>query len=358
MVFNRLEKAKLSPYEEARNTMTEMNESNSGTNGGTSGNNVSNVGKTCNVLLRFASLPEDQNWNPTETANANYSFNIRERRLLYRILDCIGLFLRLRRVPRECAIEECSTRSPSIKNVDDDTTNTSVEVWKTYFSEAMGLVKHDDGLNWQKFHYLLLIMAGLISAFVFSHKSDHDLADMRLILCTVGILLSWGADLTFQEGLRCLRAHRRELQALDRKAPPFGESFILHNNPYNQRDVLELGPLVMAVLFIGLIIFTWNSEPIENVRTAEKSGALINNKKNDLETASTQNRNAFDKKEGTTNQNDGRRIDSTKGELPNEPTVDTKQNEEKPISRKKAPENFLPPNSTIKTPKFKDMKRP
>ena len=54
-------------------------------------------------------LPE---WADARCDDAKYSYHIKERRILYRCLDCILLPLGIRNVPRECEVDKCIKNCP------------------------------------------------------------------------------------------------------------------------------------------------------------------------------------------------------------------------------------------------------
>lgn len=192
--------------------------------------------------------------------DAEYSYQLAPRRKAYRILDFLLWYLRLRYIPKECGVAECSVTCPTYPEPTSQSEESDERgaasfrerIWHSFFNETNALIRHDDSLNWQKFHYMLFVFGALLTAFVWSFNRSPNGDWLRVFIGVVGCFLSWGADLTFQEGLRCLRAHRRKLAALESKSPPAKQTFLLSREAYNQRDVLEAGPLVMFLLSLAM----------------------------------------------------------------------------------------------------------
>lgn len=197
--------------------------------------------------------------------SAEYSYQIGARRMFYRKLDCILWLMSIRYVPQEFQESIQNVGCPKliestqdIESGDKDQKkpeNSAMSTnWKSLFAEITTLIRHDDTLNWQKFNYVLVVFGALLTAYVVNFNQTSG----NLVLCMglglMGVLLSWGADLTFQEGLRCLRSHRRKQAILEREAPPYNSSFLYNGSAFNQRDVLEAAPLVIFLLSFFLIV--------------------------------------------------------------------------------------------------------
>lgn len=217
---------------------------------------------------------------------AEYSYQINDRRGLYRGLDCVLWSLGIRRLPRECGVgaykqsvpalpqgvraEEMATKKEqaaqemkgSSENQGLQIALTELEIdsrareiaWSTLVNELGSLMRHDDALNWQKFHYMLFVFGALLTAYVWSANQPDGAIALRIVIGAAGCFLAWGADLTFQEGLRCLRAHRRKFAALEEYSPKQDVTILISRDSYNQRDVLEAGPVIILACSAALII--------------------------------------------------------------------------------------------------------
>ena len=188
--------------------------------------------------------------------NAEYAYQIRTRSKLFRSVDVALILLRIRAAPRECTCEANCTSAPLLfSNDDSKPADARKEQWKSTFTELVALLRHDDSLNWQKFHYVLVIYGVLLTGFVFSFNTPHAVEitrPLRIVLSIVGAFIALGADHTFQEGLRCLRGHRRKLMAVEKNGL-HEQDFLFQGCPFNQRDVLEVGPIIMMLASISLL---------------------------------------------------------------------------------------------------------
>lgn len=196
---------------------------------------------------------------------AEYSYQVGKRRKVYRVSDCLLWLVCIRYVPKEFSIIERNVGCPKLHDGTLDATseadglsNKSHETamatnWKSQFVELTTLIRHDDTLNWQKFHYVLIVFGALLTAYVVNLSQPTGNPILCMGLGCIGVLLSWGADLTFQEGLRCLRSHRRKQSILEEEAPPYKASFLYNGSSFNQRDVLEASPIVIFVLSLFLV---------------------------------------------------------------------------------------------------------
>ena len=173
-----------------------------------------------------------------------------ERRELYKKLDkwLKRGKLELRYIPLECAVENLDGFAPTIENQ---------TVWATMYSEAASLIRHDDTLNWQKFHYMVLFNAALITGF--GVAIQFEIIFLLFVFPLIGILFSWLFDLTLQEGMRCVRAHREKIKALDSKALGGGKHFMFMDNPWNHRDALEAGPLLLCCFWLLMLVVPFYS---------------------------------------------------------------------------------------------------
>ena len=215
--------------------------------------------------------------------DAIYSYQIQERRKLYRILDLVLLIGGIRHIPPECACGKDRTNPPvmideskiEVKEtlMKDNDGNERKEVsailehpynkacldsWKSYFTELCNLTRHDDVLNWQKFHYVMVIFGVILTGFVLSFNGQPSSISgkmARLLLSLTGIAVSLIADRTFQEGLRCLRGHRRKLIKLEEKGIN-NSDFLFGNSPFNQRDGLEMGPAIIFIISLLMLIIS------------------------------------------------------------------------------------------------------
>jgi hypothetical protein len=213
--------------------------------------------------------------------DAAYSYQIQERNKLYRIMDIALLITGIRHIPPECICDKDCTYPPVILNENHveikqesitqegkPTRNATAAIfehpinkalldsWKAYFTEICNLIRHDDILNWQKFHYVMVIFGVIISAFVlsFNGQASETFGQMaRILLSLTGIAISIVADRTFQEGLRCLRGHRRKLLKLEERGLT-GSTYLFGTCPFNQRDGLELGPAIMFLISTGMLL--------------------------------------------------------------------------------------------------------
>ncbi len=198
------------------------------------------------------------------TEEAHRAYQIADRRRLYRRLDLVLWWLGIRYIPKECGVSECQGACPTLTVPDDSHPDFSAHyhsaletVWKAEFSEVSAMVRHDDALNWQKFYVSVFLFGVILTAYIANLKIDASHPRLCILLAIVMMLLAWASDLTFQEGLRCLRSHRRKLAALERKAPPQNTNFLFSGSPYNQRDVLEIGPLIILCISIAMLLFTF-----------------------------------------------------------------------------------------------------
>jgi hypothetical protein len=212
--------------------------------------------------------------------DATYSYQIQERKKLYRIMDIALLYLGIRHIPPECICEKDCTYPPVIFCENDieikkdkiaeggHASNVTAAIfehprnkvyldsWKAYFTEICNLIRHDDVLNWQKFHYVMVLFGVIISAFVLSFNGPTSATYgkmARVLLSLTGIAISIIADRTFQEGLRCLRGHRRKLLMLEQKGIT-NSAYLFGTCPFNQRDGLELGPAIMFFISTGMLV--------------------------------------------------------------------------------------------------------
>jgi hypothetical protein len=189
-----------------------------------------------------------------EVDQAEYAYQIRARRKLYRRMD-LGLWLvGIRYIPKECRTEDTLAACPNLTLAEPAADSVQANLWHAFFSESMLLVRHDDVLNWQKFHYMLVVYGVLVTGYVLCVREGVSWY-LPMVLGAFGMALAWGADLTFQEGLRCLRAHRRKVAALERKSVERNTTFLLSGNAYNQRDVLEAGPAAMFLVSLLMFLF-------------------------------------------------------------------------------------------------------
>ncbi len=203
--------------------------------------------------------------------DAVFSYQISERKKLYRVMDIVLLFFKIRHIPAETTTESNQAHPPCafddnlVTLVKDGIKLTSIlehpenkarlDTWKAYFSELCNLIRHDDALNWQKFHYVMAIFGIIVSAFVISFNAPRASGFgnwSRIVLALAGIAISLIADRTFQEGLRCLRGHRRKLYDLERKGI-HESAFLFGMSTFNQRDGLEIGPAITFLISIGLL---------------------------------------------------------------------------------------------------------
>jgi hypothetical protein len=207
--------------------------------------------------------------------DAIFSYQISERKKLYRVMDIVFLFFKIRHIPAETTTESNQAHPPCAFNDNHVSTTTSqnntisivehpenkalLDTWKAYFSELCNLIRHDDALNWQKFHYFMAIFGIIISAFVISFNAPRASGFgnwSRIVLALAGIAISLIADRTFQEGLRCLRGHRRKLYDLEREGI-HQSAFLFGMSTFNQRDGLEIGPAITFLISIGLLAISF-----------------------------------------------------------------------------------------------------
>jgi len=197
---------------------------------------------------------------PADTSSASASTSDRrptacdipERRPFYKWLDRVLSRLHLRHVPVECATHVLDRNAPKMQS-EDDPKGLDARIWSQIYGAAIDLITHDDNLNWQKFYHLVYLNAGLFTAFVLSYSGKASAP--RIIFPILGIVFGFLFDLTLQEGMRCLRAHRAKVEALDRKMGK-PEGFLFLQNSYNHRDALEIGPLLFVVGWVALSVIT------------------------------------------------------------------------------------------------------
>lgn len=178
-----------------------------------------------------------------------------DRRRLYVFLDRLLTWrgLPLRWVPNERRTRLLDEAAPDPKVA---TSGTDYEaIWRLMYAEAALLVRHDDILNWNKFNNMILVNGALIAGF--GAAVQFKVTALLYILPFLGFILSWLFDFTLQEGMRCLRVHKQKLTALERKVLINGQEFLFLGNPYNHRDALESGPLLLALFWFGISVSVW-----------------------------------------------------------------------------------------------------
>lgn len=172
---------------------------------------------------------------------------IQDRSLLFRFLDIVLGFCRFRHVPPECAPDDLEI----VPQFSLDPTKPNA--WPIVFENAVKLVIHDDTLNWQKLHVNTGFHIGLLTAFGLSLKIQF--LPLAIALAFAGLVFAWLFDRTMQEGMRCVRAHKERVRALERRL--FSEAnteFMFRRNPFNQRDALELEPLILFACWTVLLL--------------------------------------------------------------------------------------------------------
>lgn len=212
---------------------------------------------------------------------ANYFFEFEDRPWIYRFADICLMDLPFspRDSAKECTADDCRAAAPPYPNqlIEDlgalpiDATpeqlkqhrdnkrqkerrDRLVALWQTTYNQCMDLVRHDDKLNWQKFNYILAVFGILVGAYRYVSQ-DASRAFPLVSICLIGIFVAWVADATFQEGLRCLRGHKRKVKVLERRAPERNVDFVFDGNPYNRRHALESTPAFMLCTFIFLAAY-------------------------------------------------------------------------------------------------------
>jgi hypothetical protein len=104
----------------------------------------------------------------------------------------------------------------------------------------------------------MVIFGVILTGFVLSFNGQPSSISgkmARLLLSLTGIAVSLIADRTFQEGLRCLRGHRRKLMKLEEKGIN-NSDFLFGNSPFNQRDGLEMGPAIIFIISLLMLIIS------------------------------------------------------------------------------------------------------
>jgi hypothetical protein len=180
------------------------------------------------------------------------SCDLPHRRRIYKFLDKTIRRLWQGNPPEECAFNDLVHQAPLLKS-DADIRGLDASVWNGIYGAAVDLIKHDDNLNWQKFYHMVYLNAGLIAAFVLTYRAETTVLAPRLVFPILGLIFSIVFDLTLQEGMRCLRSHRIKVEAMDKKIG-IEKGFLFYQNPYNHRDALEAGPLLLAVGWVTLFI--------------------------------------------------------------------------------------------------------
>jgi hypothetical protein len=174
-----------------------------------------------------------------------------QRRRIYKALDKILIPIRVRHVPEECATYVIDSHTPTMRS-DTEPNGVDPTVWANVYTATVELVKHDDALNWQKFYNMIYLHVGLFAAYYTLVSKDR----LSALLCPVlGVVFSILFDLTLQEGMRCVRAHKAKVEALDRRLGS-EDGFIFLQNPWNHRDALEIGPLVFCFSWVVVAIQT------------------------------------------------------------------------------------------------------
>lgn len=174
---------------------------------------------------------------------------ISDRWIVYRFLDWLLSRIYFRHLPSECCIDEYSHVPPFPQASDKPT------AWQSLYDNAIRLAMHDDQLNWQKYHYMIVLNLGMMTAYGVLYSTGRFAG--YIIIPVFGLIFAFLFDRTLQEGMRCLRSHRQKIKALDSKlfTQPNRE-FMFSTNPYNQRDALELGPLFLFAMWFLVLLFS------------------------------------------------------------------------------------------------------
>lgn len=183
------------------------------------------------------------------------SCDLASRRSVYKLLDKTIRRLWQGPPPQECDIKALNEWAPMLRS-ESDPDGTEPAVWAQIYGGAVDLIKHDDNLNWQKFYHMLYLNAGLLTAFVFAIREGA--VGPKFLFPILGIAFGILFDLTLQEGMRCLRAHKQKVVSMDHKLGiNRDEGFLFLQNPYNHRDALEAGPLLFALGWTILLIVSF-----------------------------------------------------------------------------------------------------
>lgn len=190
-------------------------------------------------------------WVERETSDSclDTAACIKDRWIGYRFLDLVLSRVHFRHLPTECRMDDLSHVPPFPQKTDSPT------AWQSLYDNAIRLAMHDDLLNWQKYHYMIVLNLGMMTAYGVLYSTARFAG--YIIIPIFGLIFAVLFDRTLQEGMRCLRSHRQKIRALDGKlfSQPTRE-FMFSTNPYNQRDALELGPLFLFAMWFLVLLFS------------------------------------------------------------------------------------------------------
>jgi hypothetical protein len=192
---------------------------------------------------------------PADVGKVDTAITLAFRRPIYKGLDKVLSSVGFRHVPGECPIANLDGVLFALGRGNDD---THQRIWSTLYDQACALVRHDDSLNWQKFNNMVIFNGALLTCYGFSIQ--YRVSFLLSVLPLFGFLFSWLFDLTLQEGMRCVRAHKNRVEALERKALGPTRHFMFRANPWNHRDALEMSPLLLGIFWLVLFLLAlWGS---------------------------------------------------------------------------------------------------